>query len=315
LMSASAVDSLLATLRSLLPMEADAEITLEANPGTVEAARFAAYAASGINRLSLGIQSFNAKHLKALGRIHDSHEAQRAAELALKHFSNVNFDLMYALPQQTPGELAEDLRTAISFNPQHLSVYHLTLEPNTYFAKFPPKLPDDDAAADMQAQVEETLASHVYARYETSAYARAGEGANTLPRRSVHNTNYWLFGDYLGIGAGAHGKLSFPNRIVRQVRARTPSEYLRRIQEGTQVVEDREVKRDDLPFEFMMNALRLTDGFDASLFHARTGLPLAGLEPVLRKAEQRGLITRSHATIAPTQQGRDFLNDLLQMFL
>ena len=303
LFSARAMDALLAGVRARLPLAADAEITLEANPGTVEAEKFAGFRAAGINRLSLGIQSFNDRHLAALGRIHDAAEARHAAELALRTFDNVNLDLMYALPGQTPDEAAADIAVAISHAPQHLSAYHLTLEPNTYFHRYPPAVPDDDTAAEMQEALEAQLAGAGYEHYETSAFARPG-------CRSRHNLNYWMFGDYLGIGAGAHSKISFKNNVLRVSRARQPKAYL--AQAGG---EQHDIAVAELPGEFMMNALRLNQGFELSLFAARTGVDLMRILPMLEQAEARGLISRDHQRVMPTQLGRRFLNDLLQLFL
>ncbi len=310
LFSAAAIDQLLVTLRTLLRVSPLAEITLEANPGTFEAARFKAYRDAGINRLSLGIQSFNPLHLRALGRIHDADEARAAAAAAMELFEAVNLDLMYALPEQTLAEARQDLDAAIRLSPAHISAYHLTLEPNTPFAAAPPSLPDDDVAADMQLMAEETLAAAGYQHYETSAFARP-------ERQCRHNLNYWTFGDYLGIGAGAHGKLSSHDRIERQARSKHPQAYMDAVlgEAGPAWIETRKLTRDDRIFEFMMNALRLTQGFDARLFEARTGLPMLLAEPALRAAEQRGLLRRDAETIRPSEQGRRFLNELLQMFL
>ena len=308
LLSAAGLESLLMAVRARLPLLADAEITLEANPGTLEAGKFAAYRAAGINRLSLGIQSFNDRHLAALGRIHDATEACQAIELALRHFDNINLDLMYALPQQTLAEAQQDIARAVSFGSSHLSAYHLTLEPNTPFHRTPPPLPDDDLAADMQDMVEETLTGQGFEHYETSAYARRG-------RRCVHNLNYWTFGDYLGIGAGAHGKISSPTGIVREVRRRHPRDYLEAAAQGSFCSERNDLPVLDRPFEFMMNALRLNEGFAPALFEAHTGLPLATLSESLLAAQRAGLLTMTPEHIAPTAQGRRFLNDLLTMFL
>ncbi len=308
LLSAQGMDRLMSAIRSLLPLEADAEITMEANPGTAEADKFRAFADIGINRLSIGIQSFNPRHLSALGRIHDGDEARRAVEMARASFANINLDLMYALPQQTEAEAAHDLQTALAFDPSHLSLYHLTMEPNTVFAKYPPELPDDDASAAMQLMLTETTAAAGYGHYEVSAYAREG-------RRSRHNLNYWQFGDYLGIGAGAHTKLSFPHRIVRQARYRQPASYLQQALAGRPVAEENEVEREALGFEFMLNALRLTGGVETRLFTERTGLALTAVERALNVAESRGLLSRDHLRIAPTTLGQRFLNDLQQLFL
>ncbi len=308
LISVRALDALLAGVRARLPLAADAEVTIEANPGTVEAEKFAGFRAAGVNRLSLGVQSFNDRHLSALGRIHDAADARRAAELALRSFDNVNLDLMYALPGQRPDEAAADIAAAIAYAPQHLSAYHLTLEPNTYFHRYPPALPDDDTAAEMQDALEAQLAGAGYEHYETSAFAHAG-------RRSKHNLNYWMFGDYLGIGAGAHSKISFKNNILRESRARQPKAYLAQTAAGTVIPESREVTIAELPGEFMMNALRLNQGFDLSLFVARTGLELTHILATLDRAEARGLLIRDHQRAVPTALGRRFLNDLMQMFL
>jgi putative oxygen-independent coproporphyrinogen III oxidase len=308
LFSAHAIEELLAAFRARLNLAADAEITLEANPGTFESAKFRDYRACGVNRLSIGIQSFNPAKLQALGRIHDGDDARRAIGIAQAHFDNINLDLMYALPQQTLHEAEQDIDAAQGFHTTHLSAYHLTLEPNTLFYRHPPPLPDSELAADMQDMIEERLAGGGYVNYETSAFARPG-------RECRHNLNYWRFGDYLGIGAGAHSKLSFPNRILRQARYKQPREYMQRTAAGAPVQEEHAVSRKDLGFEFMMNALRLADGFEVALFAERTGLSLATVERPLREAVQRGLITRDHARIAPTKRGQRFLNDLLQLFL
>jgi putative oxygen-independent coproporphyrinogen III oxidase len=308
LLSGEAVAEILRNVRMLLPLDINAEITLEANPGTVEVGRFAAYREAGVNRLSLGIQSFNDVHLQALGRIHSADEAKRAIEIAQLHFDNINLDLMYALPDQTLEQALQDVQTALQFKPQHLSCYHLTLEPNTLFYRNPPPLPDDDASADMQQRIEELLATHGYQHYETSAFA--------LPkRRAKHNLNYWQFGDYLGIGAGAHSKLSFPDKVIRQARYKQPQAYMEQVAEGAPLQTEHEVSRDELGFEFMMNALRLNEGFDAALFEERTSLSLLGMRRELEEAERRGLLHRDHQRIAPTENGRRFLNDLLQVFL
>lgn len=308
LLSAKGLDRLLSDVRMLLPLDADAEITLEANPGTFEAAKFAQFRASGVNRLSIGIQSFNEAHLKALGRIHDATQARQAVEIAAKNFDNFNLDLMFALPTQTLDQCREDIETAISFAPPHLSLYHLTLEPNTLFAKYPPQVPDEDASADMQDFLHERTRAAGYGRYEVSAYAQPH-------RQSRHNLNYWRFGDYLGIGAGAHTKLSFPQKIVRQVRYKHPSTYMDEALAGAAIQEETEVGPRDLPFEFMLNTLRLVEGFPVHSFNERTGLAMSAIEPALIEAEKRGLITRDTERIAPTQRGQDFLNDLQALFL
>ena len=309
LFSARSIDTILTAVRTLLPLEHFAEVTLEANPGTFEAQKFADFRAAGINRLSIGIQSFNPQHLKALGRVHDDQEAHRAIEIAQKNFDNINLDLMYALPGQTLPEAQNDVETACAAGVTHISAYHLTLEPNTLFHRFPPALPDDEQAAAMQEMIEQVTASQQYRNYETSAFARAG-------KESRHNMNYWQFGDYLGIGAGAHSKISFADKIVRQMRYKQPKEYLAKAQSGESLVHThQEVTAEDRGFEFMMNALRLNGGFDTSLFQERTGLPLSAVRQQLDEAEQRGLLVHDHLRIKPTILGRRFLNDLLQIFL
>ena len=310
LLSGAAVDAILAGVRARLPVNPDAEITLEANPGTVEATRFRDYRAAGVNRLSLGIQSFNPRHLKALGRIHDDVQARRAIDIAREHFDNFNLDVMYGLPQQTLAEALADIETALAFDPPHLSAYHLTLEPNTYFHRHPPTLPDDDSAADMQMAIEALLAARGYDNYETSAFAKPKPDA-----RCKHNLNYWLFGDYIGIGAGAHGKISFPERALREVRYRQPKQFMAQAMAGNAIQESHEITAADIGFEFMMNALRLTGGFEVSLFAQRTGVPFTRVLRSLDEAEQRGFITRDIQRVMPTLQGRRFLNELLQLFL
>ena len=308
LLSGEGLDTLLTALRTRLPILPDAEITLEANPGTAEAGKFAAFRAAGVNRLSLGIQSFNAAHLKALGRIHDADEAKRAIELAARYFDNFNLDLMYGLPGQSLEQALSDVETALGFAPPHLSCYQLTLEPNTAFAAAPPELPDHDRCADMQDAIEARLASAGFTHYETSAFAQPD-------RQCRHNLNYWTFGDYLGIGAGAHGKLTLHDRVLRQMRWKQPKQYLAKITESTPLQDEFTVATDSLPFEFMMNALRLNQGFEEALFPARTALPLRTIENELRQAEGEGLIIRKNGRIAPTEKGRRFLNRLLGLFL
>jgi oxygen-independent coproporphyrinogen-3 oxidase len=321
LFSAPAIDALLAAARARLALAPDAEITLEANPGTIEAGKFRDFRAAGINRISLGIQSFDPRHLKSLGRIHDGHEALHAIEMALRHFDNLNLDLMYGLPGQSVDEARADLEQALALNPPHLSCYHLTIEPNTYFHRFPPRLPDDDATAAMQDAIEARLAEAGYDHYETSAFAkRMGASAASHEQRAMdracrHNLNYWMFGDYLGIGAGAHSKLSFPGRIVRQARVKHPDRYLAASENGDPVEVQHDVRPDEIPFEFMMNALRLNAGIPVALFEERTGLPLTVVLRELEDAERRGWIERDHARVAPTLRGRRFLNDLLLLFL
>ena len=320
LFSARSIDAILTAARARLALAPDAEITLEANPGTVEAEKFQAFRAAGINRLSLGIQSFDPRRLKALGRIHDGDEARRAIEIARRNFDNVNLDLMYGLPEQTPREAVADIEAALSYDPSHLSCYHLTIEPNTYFHRYPPELPGDDSTADMQDSIEARLAAAGYEHYETSAFAKrvpslVTRHSSPQVMRCAHNLNYWTFGDYLGIGAGAHGKLSFPDGITRQMRLKHPERYMEAAERAAPVQDEHEVGAGAVGFEFMMNALRLNGGFPARLFEERAGLPLALLRRPLEEAERRGLIERDHARIAPTHLGRRFLNDLLQVFL
>lgn len=308
LLSGAALTRLLTEVRMRLPLAHEAEVTLEANPGTVEADKFAAFRDAGVNRLSLGIQSFNDAHLQALGRIHTADEAKRAIEIAQQHFDNINLDLMYALPYQTREQALLDVRTALSFAPQHLSCYHLTLEPNTLFAHQPPPVPDDDTSSEMQQGIETLLAEHGYAHYETSAFAQPN-------RQSRHNLNYWQFGDYLGIGAGAHSKLSFHDKVIRQARHKQPQAYMEGEAQGAQIQTEDTLGKDDLAFEFMMNALRLNDGFAEALFQERTSLPLLLIRRELEQAEQRGLLLREAGRIAPSETGKRFLNDLLEIFL
>ena len=308
LFSPEAIDRLLADVRARLPLEPGCEITLEANPGTFERERFRAFRAAGVTRLSIGVQSFDDAKLKALGRVHDRTQAMAAVEEAAAAFDTFNIDLMYALPQQTLAELESDLRQALAFEPPHLSVYHLTIEPNTFFAKHPPPVPDDDLASEMLDRIAEVTAAAGLQRYEVSAYARAGH-------QCTHNLNYWQFGDYLGIGAGAHSKLSYPHRVVRQVRWREPVAYMREALAGNAVSNDDEVARDQLPFEFMLNALRLREGFELARFQERTGLPPSAIDAPLREAEARGLIERDWQRVRPTARGFDFLSDLQSLFL
>ncbi|MCD0417599.1 radical SAM family heme chaperone HemW [Rubrivivax sp. JA1024] len=303
------VDRLLAALRARLPLEPGCEITLEANPGTFERERFAAFRAAGVTRLSVGVQSFDDAALAAIGRVHDGAQARAALEEAARAFDTFNLDLMYALPGQDLAALARDLDTALSFAPPHLSIYHLSLEPNTRFASRPPEgLPDDDLASDMLDLIAERTAASGLARYEVSAFARPGH-------RCVHNQNYWHFGDYLGLGAGAHGKLSFAERVVRQVRWREPQAYVEQALAGHAVSNEHEVGAAELPFEFMLNALRLREGFDPGLFAERTGLSPTALEPGLTQALARGLLERQGTRLVPTVRGFDFLSDLQQLFL
>jgi oxygen-independent coproporphyrinogen-3 oxidase len=312
LFSPQAIDRLISDLRARLNLEADCEITLEANPGTFEKDRFKAFRAAGVTRLSIGVQSFNDAHLKALGRVHDREQAIAAVEEAASAFDTFNLDLMYALPGQTLGHLEEDLNTLLAFQPPHVSVYHLTIEPNTVFAKFPPQVPQDDDAYAMLDRITERTALAGMHRYEVSAYAKPNH-------RCWHNLNYWQFGDYLGIGAGAHSKLSFAHRVVRQVRHRYPRMFMDHALDASRaeraVSQSEEVARADLPFEFMLNALRLPDGFLLADFSERTGLPVTVLQSALGRAEEKGLITRDLQRVVPTALGLDFLSDLQALFL
>ena len=308
LFAPEAIDRLIGGLRARLPLSADCEITLEANPGTFEKDRFRAYRQAGITRLSVGVQSFNDAHLKALGRVHDRDQALAAVHEAAQVFDTFNLDLMYALPGQTLAQLGQDVETALSFAPPHLSIYHLTIEPNTLFAKRPPLLPPDDEAYAMMDHITERTAAAGLGRYEISAYARPGHAC-------AHNLNYWQFGDYLGIGAGAHSKLSFAHCIVRQVRYREPRLYMQHATEGLPVTQSEDVARQDLAFEYMLNALRLREGFALTDFMERTGLAMTGIEQGLLEAERLGLIGRDWTRVWPTDKGFDFLSDLQALFL
>jgi len=305
LFSPASIDLLLSGVRARLRLEPDAEITLEANPGTVEAARFAGFREAGVNRISIGVQSFDDEMLSALGRIHDSREARAAIAAAAESFDNINIDLMYGLPGQTLAMARADIEQAIACGTPHVSSYQLTLEPNTAFWSAPPALPEHDACADMQVMVEEALGREGYEHYETSAFARP-------ERRARHNLNYWQFGDYVGIGAGAHGKLSFPDRITRHSRIKQPRDYLAK---ADTLTEDRVLETSALAFEFMLTALRLVEGFPSALFQERTGLALASVERALSDVEAKGWIQRDWQRIRPTETGRRFLNELLERFL
>ncbi len=308
LFSPESIERLIAGVRARLPLEPGCEITLEANPGTFERERFRAFRAAGVTRLSIGVQSFDDALLHAIGRVHDAAQARAAVDEARSAFETFNIDLMYALPGQTLEQLHADLDTALAFAPPHLSIYHLTIEPNTAFASAPPGLPDADRASDMLDLITSRTAAASLVRYEVSAFARAGH-------RCMHNLNYWQFGDYLGIGAGAHGKLSFPDRIVRQVRWREPAMYIDKALAGQPMSNEHAVSSSELPFEFALNALRLAEGFELARFAERTGQPLAAIEPALARAEQRGLIERDASWVRPTACGFDFLSDLQALFL
>ena len=308
LFAPQSIDRLLSDIRARLRLEADCEITLEANPGTFEKERFRAYRSAGVTRLSVGVQSFNDQHLKALGRVHDRAQALAAVEEAAASFETFNLDIMYALPGQSMADLEQDMATALAFQPPHISIYHLTIEPNTWFAKYPPPLPEDDMAYAMLDRITELTAGAGLARYEVSAYARDRH-------QCQHNRNYWQFGDYLGIGAGAHSKLSFAHRVVRQSRLRDPQLYMAGALAGRAIAQDEDVRRADLPFEYMLNALRLRDGFALQEFTERTGLAITAIARGLQEAEARGLIQRDMGHVRPTERGFDFLSDLQSLFL
>ena len=309
LFSPAAIERLVSDLRARLKLVPECEITLEANPGTFEKDRFRAFRAAGVTRLSIGVQSFNDAHLKVLGRVHNREQALSAVHEAAAAFDTFNIDLMYALPGQTLTQLDEDLDQALALKPPHLSIYHLTLEPNTLFAKYPPKgMPEDDDAYAMLDRITERTAQVGLQRYEVSAYAQSDH-------RCWHNLNYWQFGDYLGIGAGAHSKLSFAHRVIRQVRYREPKLYMDQALAGQAVAQSDEVARKDLPFEFMLNALRLREGFELAQFSERTGLPLSAIQKALAEAEAKGLVTRDFQRLTPTERGFDFLSDLQEIFL
>jgi oxygen-independent coproporphyrinogen-3 oxidase len=325
LFSPESIDRLLSGIRARLPLDQNIEITLEANPGTVELERFKGFRAAGINRLSIGIQSFEDEKLKALGRIHGREEALRAAEAArAAGFDNFNLDLMFGLPGQTLEQALADMHTAIGLRPTHLSAYQLTIEPNTLFHARPPTLPDDDTTWEMQNQLQTELAAAGYRQYEVSAYARPGYECR-------HNLNYWKFGDYLGIGAGAHAKITAAGdaqgcasaarggmpgaAITRLWKVKHPNEYLSAAGTPESIGGEQQLSRHDAAAEFMLNALRLVDGFPSPLFQERAGLPISACEPELAQAENQGLIEWDARTIRPTPQGRRFLNNLLELFV
>ena len=311
LFSAKAYDRLFSSLRALLPISHNAEITLEANPGTFEQERFADYLSLGINRLSIGIQSFNNDSLQALGRIHDGQQAIRAVEAAHKvGFENFNLDLMFGLPHQTEKTAREDIETAIALEPAHLSYYQLTIEPNTLFHKQPPTLPDDDPIFDWQIDSQHRLSKAGYTQYEVSAYAKN-------KRRCQHNLNYWQFGDYIGIGAGAHGKISDAAKqsITRRSKQKQPQAYISSAGTEESILTNEIITTRDIGFEFMLNALRLTDGFPTPLFYQHVGLPISHIDKALQKAEQQELVTWDIHRICPTEKGQRYLNSLIELFL
>ena len=308
LFSGKAIDKILSQVRALAPIVYDAEITLEANPGTIDTNHFEGYKDAGVTRVSLGIQSFNDMHLKSLGRIHDSKDAKKGIEIAMYHFDKVNLDLMYALPHQTLDEAMDDAKTATSFNTQHLSFYHLTIEPNTFFFKHPPQLPLDDESAVMQENIETILNEYGYEHYEISAFAKPKS-------QCQHNLNYWQFGDYLGIGAGAHSKLTFHDKMTRESRYKNPKQYIEKVHSQNMIESEIIIHENDLAFEFMMNHLRLIDGFTIQSFEEKTGLIISSIEKELKTAADKKLISINQDMIKPTVLGQRFLNDLLGIFL
>jgi len=309
LLSGSGMQELLSAVRARINLEPDAEITMEANPGSVETEKFATFAKAGINRVSLGIQSFQDEQLKALGRIHNGKEARAAIAIALEHFKSVNIDLMYGLPKQTLEQARDDIETALSFNTPHLSLYNLTLEPNTYFASFPPQLPNEETIDAIFEQNLALLSKAGYQRYEVSAYAKKGQECK-------HNLNYWRFGDYIGIGAGAHGKISFPDKVTRQLREKHPEQYMQAMEtQGHALVEVRDVTAQDLPFEFMLNVLRLSEGVQTITFSERTGLPLSMISKELSEASNKGLLDSNPTVLKASEQGFRYLNNLQEIFL
>ncbi|HAT39858.1 radical SAM family heme chaperone HemW [Polynucleobacter necessarius] len=309
LLSSEAMDELLCAVRARVNLAPDAEITMEANPSSAETEKLAAFAKAGINRVSLGIQSFQDEHLKALGRIHNGVEAKYAVAIALKHFKSVNLDLMYGLPKQTLEGAKADMDATLSFKTPHLSFYNLTLEPNTYFANFPPQLPSDDEVDAIFEQNLALLSAAGYQRYEVSAYAQKNQACK-------HNLNYWRFGDYIGIGAGAHGKISYPNKITRQVRERHPESYMQAMEsKGNALMESKDIAAKDLPFEFMLNTLRLTDGVAINTFSERTGLSLSVINKSLTEASGKKLLDNHPSQLKATALGLRYLNNLQEMFL
>ncbi|QWD45221.1 oxygen-independent coproporphyrinogen III oxidase-like protein [Polynucleobacter paneuropaeus] len=309
LLSGAGMQELLSVVRARINLEPDAEITMEANPGSVEAEKFSAFAKAGINRVSLGIQSFQDEQLKALGRIHNGKEARAAIAIALEHFKSVNIDLMYGLPKQTLEQARDDIETALSFNTPHLSLYNLTLEPNTYFASFPPQLPDEEMIDAIFEQNLALLGKAGYQRYEVSAYAKKGQECK-------HNLNYWRFGDYIGIGAGAHGKISFPDKVTRQLREKHPEQYMQAMEtQGHALLEARDIAAQDLPFEFMLNVLRLSEGVQTITFSERTGLPLSMISKELSEASNQGLLDTNPTLLKASEQGFRYLNNLQEIFL
>jgi oxygen-independent coproporphyrinogen-3 oxidase len=309
LFSPESIERLISAVRSRMTLLPGCEITLEANPGTFEQDRFKAFKQAGVTRLSLGVQSFNNESLKSLGRIHDNEQAMNAAAEAAQVFDTFNLDLMYALPNQSIKDLEKDLTVAFGFNPPHLSIYHLSIEPNTYFAKYPPdRLPSEDTAYEMLDVIGEFAHSRGLERYEVSAFAKQGH-------RCIHNLNYWQYGDYLGIGAGAHSKITFAHRILRQIRHKEPLLYMTSASQSKPVAKFEEVARADVPFEFMLNLTRLREGFNLQMYSERTGMPVSSIEGKIELAVEKGLLERDMQQVRPTLKGFDFLSDLQSLFL
>lgn len=309
LLSAHALDRMMMILRNLFNLAPNTEVTMEANPGTVESSRFMDYAASGVTRLSLGIQSFDDDSLQRLGRIHNSDQAKQAIDMAQKAFQRVNLDLMYALPYQTLASCQQDIQTALSFGTEHLSLYNLTMEPNTVFAKYPPEgLPDDDLAGDLQDLLIEMTAQAGFEQYEVSAYARHQAYCQ-------HNLNYWEFGDYIGVGPGAHGKISSHNQIVRTARLKNPESWMQKVMTGEHIAETRQLSVQELPFEFMLNALRLRQGVPTHYFSEHCGVNLSVMTPMIEQAVAKGLLDENPSRLQATELGWRYLNDLQALFL
>ena len=308
LFSPKAFDTLIKKLENTFGLGKDCEITIEANPGTFDKEHFYGYRDVGINRMSLGIQSFNHTHLKKLERIHSPKEAASAANLAVKIFDKVNIDLMFALPNQSLSDVKEDITKALEIGTSHISYYHLTIEPNTFFYKFPPQLPDEEKSAEIFDLISNELNSAKFEHYETSAYAKKNS-------QCLHNLNYWNFGDYLGIGAGAHSKLSCEGKISRKSCFKNPRDYIKNTNNDKFYNDEKLLSENDLIFEFMMNALRLNKGFNQSLFEQRTNLPISIIDKELSLAKDKKLIIQKNGRIKPTDLGQSFLNELLQIFL
>jgi oxygen-independent coproporphyrinogen-3 oxidase len=308
LFSPKAFDTLIKKLENTFGLGKDCEITIEANPGTFDKEHFYGYRDVGINRMSLGIQSFNQTHLKKLERIHSPKEAESAANLAVKIFDKVNIDLMFALPNQSLSDVKEDITKALEIGTSHISYYHLTIEPNTFFYKFPPQLPDEEKSAEIFDLISNELNSAKFEHYETSAYAKKNS-------QCLHNLNYWNFGDYLGIGAGAHSKLSCEGKISRKSCFKNPRDYIKNTNNHKFYDDEKLLSENDLIFEFMMNALRLNKGFNQSLFEQRTNLPISIIDKELSLAKDKKLIIQKNGRIKPTDLGQSFLNELLQIFL